>query len=77
MDDYDWMVDNQSHWSDWSTWPAARLNYANQFAVSITGWLLQQPEYKPGAAPLISRQGSAGSAKLGRLPAKSRANADN
>ncbi|MGD8202885.1 omptin family outer membrane protease [Pantoea sp. FN0305] len=50
MDDYDWMVDNQSHWSDWSTWPAARLNYANQFAVSITGWLLQQPEYKLGAA---------------------------
>lgn len=84
MDDYDWLDSNQAHWTEWSTWPAARLNYANQFAISITGWLLQQPEYQLGATlgyqqTRISWQAQGGSysydngADIGSFPRNERA----
>lgn len=84
MDDYDWLTENQTHWSHWSSWPAARLNYANQFEASLTGWWLQQPRYKLGAAlgyqqTRISWQAQGGNynydngTDIGRFPANERA----
>ncbi|NMP27521.1 omptin family outer membrane protease [Rahnella sp. SAP-1] len=48
MDDYDWSNPGQSHWTDWSTHPRTRLNYANEFDVNIKGWVLAHPYYRLG-----------------------------
>lgn len=48
MDDYDWLDDSQSHWSDWSTHPNSRLNHANEFDLNLKGWLLNRPDYRLG-----------------------------
>lgn len=48
MDDYDWMDPNQKHYTDWSSHPATRLNYANQYDVRLTGWVLKAPDYRLG-----------------------------
>ncbi|MBC8953228.1 omptin family outer membrane protease [Xenorhabdus sp. PB62.4] len=48
MDDYDWEF-KQSHWSDWSSSPDSPLNYANEFDLNATGWLIKQFNYKLGA----------------------------
>lgn len=48
MTDYDWEYKNQQHWSDRSRHPDTRLTYANQFDLGLTGWLLNQPEYRLG-----------------------------
>lgn len=49
MDDYDWMDDSQSHWTDRSNSPNTRLNHANEFDVNAKAWLIKQPDYKLGA----------------------------
>ncbi|ATF90627.1 Coagulase/fibrinolysin precursor [Cedecea neteri] len=48
MSDYDWQTPGQSHWSDKSTHPDTSLNYANQFDLNLTGWLLKEPAYNLG-----------------------------
>ncbi len=48
MDDYDWGP-KQSHWNDWSSSPDSPLNYANEFDLNVTGWLIKQFNYKLGA----------------------------
>ena len=49
MDDYDWSYPSQSHWSDWSGSPDTHLNFANQFDLNVTGWLLKEDSFKLGA----------------------------
>lgn len=49
MDDYDWLDDNKSGWSDWSHHSNTRLNYANEFDLSLRGWLLKADNYKLAA----------------------------
>lgn len=48
MNDYDWEVAGQSHWSEWSYSPNTKVNSAHEIDVSATGWLLQLPAYKAG-----------------------------
>ena len=48
MDDYDWMVEGQKQWSEHSWHPDTRLNYANAFDLNISGWILNQPNYRLG-----------------------------
>lgn len=49
MDDYDWLIPEQSDWTHWSTHPNTRLNHANEFDINVKGWFLNQPEYRLGA----------------------------
>ncbi|MBG6246090.1 hypothetical protein CS369_17345 [Candidatus Symbiopectobacterium sp. 'North America'] len=35
MDDYDWLYDDQAHWSEWSYHPNSRLNHANAFDMGV------------------------------------------
>ncbi|MGP3590263.1 omptin family outer membrane protease [Vagococcus sp. WN89Y] len=49
MEDYDWMDDSQSHWTDKSYHPDTKLNYANNFDFNLTGWLLNEQTYRFGA----------------------------
>jgi plasminogen activator len=48
MDDYDWMNDNQSGWTDHSSHPSTNVNYANEYDLSVQGWLFQDDNYKAG-----------------------------
>lgn len=48
MDDYDWLDEHQSHWTDWSHSPRTRLNYANEFDINVRNWLIKNPDYKVG-----------------------------
>ena len=41
MDDYDWMNDNQSGWTDHSSHPSTNVNYANEFDLNAKGWVFQ------------------------------------
>lgn len=54
MDDYDWMIPGQKHWSDWSSSPATRLNDANQYDINLTGWVIKGEDYQLG--PVIGYQ---------------------
>lgn len=49
MDDYDWLVPGQHHWSEWSHHPATRLNFANQYDINMTGWVMKESHYQIGA----------------------------
>lgn len=49
MDDYDWQIAGQSHWSDWSHHADTDLNYANNIDINMRGWLLQNQHIKLGA----------------------------
>jgi omptin len=48
MEDYDWMDARQSQWSDRSVHPDTTLQYANEFDLHLTGWLINQPAYRFG-----------------------------
>jgi len=48
MDDYDWLLASQQHWTDHSTHPNTRLNFANQWDLHLTGWLFNQPHWRLG-----------------------------
>lgn len=48
MDDYDWMNDNQSGWTDHSSHPSTNVNYANEYDLSVQGWIFQDENYKAG-----------------------------
>lgn len=48
MDDYDWMNDNQSGWTDHSSHPSTSVNYANEYDLSVQGWIFQNENYKAG-----------------------------
>ena len=48
MDDYDWLYSDQTHWSEWSHHPNSRLNYANEFDISVQSWAVSQPYYRLG-----------------------------
>lgn len=48
MNDYDWMDEQQSGWTDWSAHPDTHLNYANEFDLNLKGWLLNQQDYRLG-----------------------------
>lgn len=48
MDDYDWMNDNQSGWTDHSSHPSTNVNYANEFDLNAKGWVFQNENYKAG-----------------------------
>ena len=48
MDDYDWMNERQSSWTDHSTHPATNVNYANEYDLNVKGWILQGESYKAG-----------------------------
>ncbi|MFT4058628.1 MAG: omptin family outer membrane protease [Legionella sp.] len=41
MDDYDWLVPGQYHWSDWSHHEDTDLNQANEFDLNLKAWFLQ------------------------------------
>lgn len=49
MDDYDWMDGSQKQWTDHSSHPDTRLRYANEFDLSIKGWILNNKNYRFGA----------------------------
>ncbi|EQA1620781.1 omptin family outer membrane protease [Enterobacter asburiae] len=48
MDDYDWMNEKQSSWTDHSSHPATNVNYANEYDLNVKGWFLQGDNYKAG-----------------------------
>jgi len=48
MDDYDWMNEIQSSWTDHSSHPATNVNYANEYDLNVKGWILQGDNYKAG-----------------------------
>ena len=48
MDDYDWLTEGQKQWSHHSWHPDTRLNYANAFDLNVSGWILNQPNYRLG-----------------------------
>lgn len=48
MDDYDWLDDTQSGWTDHSTHPDTDVNYANEFDINLKGWVFQAQHYKAG-----------------------------
>lgn len=48
MDDYDWMNENQSSWTDHSSHPATNVNYANEYDLNVKGWVFQAENYKAG-----------------------------
>jgi len=48
MRDTDWSADKNQSWTDQSTHPNTRLNYANQFDINATLWLLNAPDYRLG-----------------------------
>ena len=48
MDDYDWQDISQSKWTEWSTHPETRLNYANEFDINMKAWLLNEDQYRVG-----------------------------
>lgn len=48
MDDTDWMDEGRSDPTDQSRHPDTRLNYANAFDFSLTGWLLNTPSGRLG-----------------------------
>ncbi|EDW4550530.1 omptin family outer membrane protease [Salmonella enterica] len=48
MNDYDWLDDNRSGWSDWSHHPDTRLNWANELDLNVKGWLIRQDNYRAG-----------------------------
>ena len=49
MDDYDWLDDSKSGLTDRSHHSNTRLNYANEFDLSLRGWLLKADNYKLAA----------------------------
>jgi len=48
MDDYDWLDDKQSAWTDHSSHPATHVNYANEYDLNVKGWIFQDENYKAG-----------------------------
>lgn len=46
MHDFDWMIPNQTHWSDLSYSPNTRLNYANEFNINSHIWLMKKNNFK-------------------------------
>ncbi|MGR4049735.1 omptin family outer membrane protease [Kosakonia cowanii] len=48
MDDYDWLNESQSGWTDHSTHPDSDVNYANEFDLNLKGWIFQDANYKAG-----------------------------
>lgn len=49
MDDWDWMDESQSAFTDHSQHPNTRINYANEFDVNVKGWILNNDYYRLGA----------------------------
>ncbi|EOV0285800.1 omptin family outer membrane protease [Salmonella enterica] len=50
MTDNDWLDPEQKEKTDYSRHPDTKLNYANQFDISLTGWILNEPDYRAGLA---------------------------
>ncbi|WP_312118862.1 omptin family outer membrane protease [Kosakonia cowanii] len=48
MDDYDWQQASQTRWIDHSSHPHTWLNFANQWDLHLTGWLVHQPDWRLG-----------------------------
>ncbi|MGQ3889288.1 omptin family outer membrane protease [Legionella sp. CNM-1927-20] len=48
MDDYDWLNNNQLHWTHWSYHENTHLNNANGIDVNLQTWLLNKSNYKLG-----------------------------
>lgn len=48
MDDYDWLSNQQKHWTHWSGSPDTHLNYANEFDINTSIWLIKNPFYWVG-----------------------------
>lgn len=48
MDDYDWLDDSQSEWTDHSSHPRRDFTYANEYDLNVKGWALQGENYKAG-----------------------------
>ncbi|MEN5015434.1 omptin family outer membrane protease [Erwinia sp. Eh17-17] len=48
MQDTDWLDDDQQGWTDRSKHPNSRLNFANEFDIHLTGWLLNKADYRIG-----------------------------
>lgn len=48
MDDYDWQLASQKHWTDHSRHPNTDLKYANEYDINIKGWILNQPTWRLG-----------------------------
>jgi plasminogen activator len=46
MDDYDWLVPGQRHWSHWSHHNDTDLRQGNEFDLSLRAWFLQKPNYQ-------------------------------
>lgn len=48
MEDFDWLLASQKKWSNHSSHPNTRLNFANQWDLHLTGWLVHQPRWRFG-----------------------------
>lgn len=60
MDDYDWLNDKQSAWTDHSSHPATHVNYANEYDLNVKGWIFQGENYKAGVTAGYQKRVSAG-----------------
>lgn len=49
MELYGWQDDSREQWTDHSYHPDTRLRYANEFDLSIKGWILNNKNYRFGA----------------------------
>jgi plasminogen activator len=48
LDDYDWLNNNQSHWTDWSHHENTHLDYGGGIDLNLQTWLLYNQNYKLG-----------------------------
>ncbi len=49
MDDYDWLVPGQIHWSEWSHHDDTDLHQGNEFDFSLRAWFMDQSPYRLAA----------------------------
>ncbi len=56
MEDYDWMDWTSADWTHWSYHDDTPLNYANEWDISLRGWLLEQQHEHYRAGVLVGYQ---------------------
>lgn len=48
MKNTDWIDKSKQEWTDQSKHPNTRLNFANEYDLSVKGWFLNEPDYRYG-----------------------------
>lgn len=48
MNDYDWLNKDNNALSHYSHHPDTRLNFANEYDLNVTGWIVNEPDWRVG-----------------------------